>query len=262
MKQLLGFGFVMAVLVSQVQASDAPFAYYGEGTYGHTLDNKNSSFGYYFNMSFKSPTAWSITPETFNDVTFKKEDVSKVTFNHGFLRLTVSKKNLAKFGAFNYNLGYRYTPPTSAGLQANGGLGHFEYRPQFTGTVAGIDVSFRLIPRIYLVSQRYNTLGAGNKLIQFAEELDLSYAVPGLKNLSVLAYFYNSQTWTGAARGAADSGMGVGGFFLHSYGLGYDVDKLGNISAKITHDTSYQGGAEFRFFSDAAEISLSFSRAF
>ena len=197
---------VLALVLGFGSAHAAPvFVQLATGNGDLHFDSHNWGTQVYANASFKINDRYSITPEALFEVKYDAKDASFFSFQHKFIRVVLNDKKLAKFGAWNLAMSYRYNLPTDLGSQAAGNLGGVLLRPALSNKFGRFNfkvrdgVNFNLIRNAYQVNPTGPT-AKGNSLL--SNNLELIFGTDVTPVMDVGLVLVSGQSLRGAARGS------------------------------------------------------------
>ncbi len=271
-------GFALAAVASNAQeAPKSPWGYYVElGTSLNnsaaegTTEKKNNIGGYvYGSASFNASDSWSLGAEHLVGTTYIAAGEGDFGISDGYWRFLATNKNVADFGGWKASVLYRWTAPTSAGLQQQGGWGVFTVRPSIKNAFGAFSFMARNGVSVPLTTVAYqeNHVGKGNPT-----------GIPVLSNTFEIFPAYNliADTLDFTLYVYLSSKMSSAGQFVkpdntwgHALGweaeLAYTLPKnafVDGIALAYDHESAIFKEADFKFASSAGNYTVKLSKSF
>ncbi len=275
---VLASGFTLAAVASQAQeAPKSPWAYYTE--LATSLNNsapeglkekKNNLSGYFFSSAaYSASDSWSLGAEHLINLTYLAAGESDFAIGDGYWRFMATNKNVADFGGWKASVLYRWTAPTSAALQQQGGWGVFTVRPSIKNSFGAFSFMARNGVTVPLTTVAYqeNHVGKGNPsgipILSNTFEIFPAYnLVPD--TLDFTLYMYLSSKMSSAGQFVKpDTTWG------HAFGweaeLAYTLPKNGvldGVALAYDHESAIFKGADFKIASSAGNYTVKLSKSF
>ena len=204
------------------------------------LDRQSVGTDVIYIGSHKINDQWSVAVEASNNINYRTDGTNGWDTVHNYIRFPVSQKKVAKLGAFDVNVTYRYTLPTYLDAQRAGTFGTIMARPEISAKFGKLNALVRQTFSVPLNRQAYQVTPpdggnpAGNPLYAFVTEILPSYEF-GDAYVSLNETFIYKRV--GAAKGTSDQSwskafysdfeVGYGGDVLKGYSVYVNVSNVG-----------------------------------
>ncbi len=265
MKTYIRFGCPM-LLLSLLAARPARSASFVEATNFISFDDAERGTYLYANSAFKIDDKTKFVPELLTLFTYREGGENKFSTTHGYLRLTLSRKDVAELGSWKLGLTGRYSPPTTTKAQQAGSFGALFGRMDLSRDSGPWSFLVREGIGAHLVRNGYQVNvpiadAKGNQLLFNNLDVLVSYALTS--KLTVSTYFLSINTLVGPSS-LGRQGTSWANELWQEHEIRYIEKEWGNLEFALSlfHISDYSPGADFKFLSSTASANFKIAKTF